>query len=254
MSPADARSLVPVDLGPDVRAAFTTVGTGNLGSGVGDDPARVRSVRGLVASWVGAPVAFGAQVHGAAVHVVAQLPDPRLDAVAEADGLVSGRHDVALGVVVADCVPVLLADPVARVVGTAHAGRRGVEAGVVGAVVEAMVAAGAVPGDTRAVVGPAACGACYEVPDALRSQVCEVVPQAWSTTSWGTPALDLPGAVRRQLADAGVRSVASVGGCTVEDARWFSHRAATGGSVPVAAPPGGRPVGRMAGVVRLLPG
>ncbi len=88
--------------------------------------------------------------------------------MAACDALVS-TGPVGLGVLVADCVPVLLADPGARVVGAVHAGRRGVVAGVVTAAVRALRAAGAT--HLRAVVGPAICGACYEVPAALRDEV-----------------------------------------------------------------------------------
>lgn len=277
MSAAGAPPVVPVDLGRGVRAVLTTTATGNLGSAVGDDPAAVARVRARVVHVMGVPVVYARQVHGAAVHVVQppgegarapgvpadlwrqhpggppdraadQVTDP--DVVAVADALVTGRADVALGVVVADCVPVLLADPVGRVVAVAHAGRRGLVEGVVTATVDAMRRRGATAGHLRALVGPAACGRCYEVPAELRDEVAAVVPATSSTTSWGTPALDLPAGVAAQLEAAGVLDVAVHGGCTVEDPTWFSHRAATGGSRPPGAP--SRHVGRMAGVIRLL--
>lgn len=263
MSTADAPPVVPVDLGRGVRAVLTTTATGNLGSAVGDDPASVARVRARVTAVMGAPVLYARQVHGADVHVVAdplhgpsRPPVPggddafEPDVVAVADALVTSRSDVALGVVVADCVPVLLADVAGGVVGVAHAGRRGLVAGVVGATVATMRERGAVPGRLRAVVGPAACGRCYEVPAELRDEVAAVLPVTASTTSWGTPALDLPAGVVHDLHRAGVQDVVVHGGCTVEERTWFSHRAATGGRVPPGAPP--RPVGRMAGVVRLL--
>lgn len=233
-----------VDLGPGIRAAFT--GPGNLSRSVGeqqDVPARRRAL----AAWLGAPVAYAWQVHGRGVHVVtgpAEVPDD--GPVAQADALVTVGGRVGLAVLVADCVPVLLADPVAAVVAVAHAGRAGVEADVVDATVAAMVAEGAEPGRLRAVVGPAVCGRCYEVPEALRDQVAEVVPVAASTTSWGTPALDLPRAVAHQLTAAGVTSVTEVGRCTLEDGTWFSHRAS--GRDPARA------IGRFGGVVRALHG
>jgi copper oxidase (laccase) domain-containing protein len=143
-----------------------------------------------------------------------------------------------------------MADPAAGVVGVAHAGRRGLVDGVVGAAVAAMVELGAEPDRLRAVVGPAACGRCYEVPGLLRDEVADAVPGTSSTTSWGTPALDLPAGVAHELGRGGVRDVVRHDGCTIEDGRWFSHRAATGGHVPAGAP--GRAVGRLAGAVRLL--
>jgi len=239
---------VEVGLADGVRALF--VGTANLAHHAGD-PADVPDARRRLERDVGVPVAFATQVHGADVHVVEAPLGPLPADVAVADALVTTRDDVALGVLVADCVPVLLAEPRAGVVGTAHAGRRGVVADVVGRALDAMVRLGARPGDVRAVVGPAACGRGYEVPAGRRDAVAAVVPAAVSTTSWGTPALDLPGAVVDRLRRAGV-VVRHVEACTVEDGAWFSHRGATGGSRPPGAP-AERPDGRFAGVVRRVP-
>lgn len=240
--------LVEVDLGPGVRAALTTAPR-NVAPGLGEDDDVVRRRRRALAAELGAPVLFARQVHGAAVHEVGTataVPDDPLAVVAEADALVTTRDDVALGVLVADCVPVLLADPSAGVVAAVHAGRRGVVDGVVGAALDVLGRAGASPRRLVAVIGPAACGRCYEVPAELQAEVAARVPGVLSTTSWGTPALDLPGAVGEALCARGVGSVRSLGCCTLEDARWYSHRAVTGGR-PVAA----RPAGRLAAVVRL---
>lgn len=242
---------VAVDLADGVRASFTT-SSANLAHHAGLGGPLVQAARARLEQAVGVPVAFATQVHGADVHVLRDPVPPTSDDVAVADALATDRDDVALAVLVADCVPVLLADPVARVVATAHAGRQGVSAGVVAAVVEAMAGLGAHPRRVRAVVGPAACGRCYEVPAELRDEVAAAVPVAASTTSWGTPALDLPGAVTHQLSRAGVGDVRTLDACTVEDATWFSHRGATGGSRPPGAPVD-RPAGRFAGVVRLTP-
>lgn len=233
---------LPVGLGPGIRAAFT--GPGNLSRTVGEQ-SDVLARRRALAAWLGAPVAYAWQVHGRGVHVVTgpgEVPDD--GPVAQADALVAVGGRVGLAVLVADCVPVLLADPLAAVVGVAHAGRAGVAVDVVGATVAAMVAEGADRGRLRAVIGPAVCGRCYEVPADLRDQVAADVPVAAATTSWGTAALDLPRAVAHQLHAAGVAAVADVGRCTLEDPAWFSHR----GSGADAA----RAVGRFAGVVRAL--
>jgi polyphenol oxidase len=229
---------VEVDLGPGVRAGFSTTLLGNLGSAVGDDPSAVGHRRAAVAAWLGGPVAWMRQVHGAHVH----RADRAGDAVADADALVA-QAGLGVGVVVADCVPVLLADPGAGLVGAAHAGRRGVVTGVVPAVVGALLAEGAEVGRLRAVVGPGICGECYEVPADLRDEVEDAVPGTASTTSWGSPSLDLPGAVVRQLTELGVATVA-VNACTRTDERFFSHRAAMEPGSP-------RPSGRIAGVVRI---
>lgn len=186
-------------------------------------------------------MAFAEQVHGADVHIVGGTPRAGSQTVATGDGLVTAAANVALGVVVADCVPVLLADPERGVVATAHAGRRGLVAGVVPAVLATMARLGA--DRIRAVVGPAICGACYEVPAAMRDEVDRLVPGAASTTSWGTPALDLPGAVVAQLHAGGVPDVARVAACTFTDDRFYSHRRWSAD---------GTRRGRFAGVVRTL--
>lgn len=248
MTPA---TRVDVDLGPGVAARFTTVVDGNLGTSVGDDPAEVARRRRDLARSVGVPVRFVHQVHGADVEVCAPgagalLVDARAGRDEPvADALVTTGTDLALAVVVADCVPVLLADPVHGVVAAVHAGRRGLVAGVVQATVTAMVAAGARTADLRAVVGPAICGGCYEVPSDLRDEVEAVVPGTAALTTWGTPSLDLPAGVAAQLAAAGVAVLRS-GACTRTDERYFSHRAS------LADP--ARPAGRFAALVRRTPG
>ena len=73
-------------------------------------------------------------------------------------------------------------------------------------------------------VGPHVCGSCYEVPADLQEQVAALVPEARSTTSWGTPALDLGAGVGAQLAAAGITDVRVVGACTREDPSWPSYR------------------------------
>ena len=243
--------VLEVDLGPGIRAFFTTRHGGgskepwaslNLGLGVGDEEAAVRANRRLVDAVAGAPVRFATQVHGCDVATVHGLPhgSPGPESAPEVDVLVTSARGVPLGVYVADCVPVLLADSRAGVVAVAHAGRPGVEQDVVGAAVAAMLAAGARARDVRAVVGPAVCGDCYEVPPDLAARVGERVPAAVARTSWGTPALDLPGAVAAQLALAGVTRVERLHRCTRTDPAFFSHRRSSAV---------GRPAGRFAGVV-----
>ncbi len=140
---------------------------------------------------------------------------------ASADALVSDEAGVVLLVRAADCVPVLFADPVARIVGAAHAGRPGVAANVVPHTVAAMRDLGA--HDITAWVGPHVCGACYEVPPSLRDDVAAVVPATRATTSWGTPSLDLGAGVRAQLEQAGA-TVVDVSTCTRESPDLFSYR------------------------------
>jgi YfiH family protein len=160
------------------------------------------------------------QVHGADVHVV-DGADPGSSDAPVGDALVTRSPGVALMVRVADCVPVLLADPVAGVVAAAHAGRPGLAAGVVPATLAAMRELGAV--DITAWVGPHVCGACYEVPARLREEVAAVVPASYAETSWGTPALDIGAGVLAQLLADDVQ-VHDASRCTVEDDDLFSYR------------------------------
>ncbi|SEN69210.1 peptidoglycan editing factor PgeF [Actinacidiphila rubida] len=197
----------------------------NLGGAVGDDPAAVHANRARAAEALGRDpqrVVWMNQVHGRDV-AVADGPwgDGPVPAV---DALVTTRGDVTLAVLTADCVPVLLADPVAGVAAAAHAGRPGLVAGVVPAAVEAMTARGARPDRITALLGPSVCGKCYEVPAALREEVAAVVPEAFATTGWGTPAVDVGAGVRAQLAHAGVRVADAPSVCTLESPDHFSYR------------------------------
>lgn len=212
------------DLGPDgprVEVAFTdgTIDLQGLRPGFAAALERVQAVSGV-------PFARLHQVHGDDVLEVrdAAVPAPPADDVPVADALVTKRHDVGLMVRVADCVPIVLADPAAGILGAVHAGRKGVALNVVGRAVERMVALGAT--DLRAWVGPHVCGRCYEVPEEMRAEVAAVVPVAHAETSWGTPSLDLGAAVGAQLADAGVpvASVRRVERCTLEDEALHSYR------------------------------
>jgi YfiH family protein len=197
----------------------------NLGGAVGDDPAAVAANRDRTARELGRDprrVVWMNQVHGRDVAVVDEpwggTPAPDVDA------LVTTRADLTLGVLTADCVPVLLADPAAGVAAAAHAGRPGMTAGIATAVIETMITLGADPDRTTAVLGPSVCGKCYEVPAGMREEVAAVEPAAYAETSWGTPALDVAAGVRAQLLRAGVRAVRGAGVCTLESADHFSYR------------------------------
>lgn len=207
------------DLDPDpaaggarVEVAFTDA---SLDLQEGD---RIDAVLDQVAGHLDVAIARASQVHG---DDVATVDGDDTDRVPVADGLVTTQRRTALMVRVADCVPVLLADASAGVVGVAHAGRRGVELDVVTRTVERMRALGAA--DVHAWIGPHICGGCYEVPGEMRDEVAALVPETYAETTWGTPSLDLGAGVAAQLAAADV-AVTVVGGCTLEDDRYHSYR------------------------------
>ncbi len=188
----------------------------NLGLHVDDDPAAVAENRRRLEAEVGRPLVYMAQCHGADVAVVEAVPEdpPRCDA------LVTTAPDLALAVLVADCVPVLLASP-QGVVAAVHAGRPGMVAGVVPAAVEAMRGLGA--REVDAVVGPSVCGRCYEVPAEMRDTAASVEPVS-ATVSWtGTPAIDVAAGVVAQLRARDV-SVRWLPGCTRESPQLYSYR------------------------------
>jgi YfiH family protein len=207
------------EIRPGISVAFTDADAGNLALHVGDDPDEVGRRRRALERAIGvAPqgLRFMTQVHGNAVAVMDQGT-----AAPEADAMVS--RGVPLAVMVADCIPVLLAGdaPEGPVVAAVHAGRPGIANGIIPAAVNSMTALGAT--GIRAWLGPSICGSCYEVPAGLQAEVTAAVPASLSTTSWGTPGLDLPAGARSQLEQAGV-TVEYSGPCTLETPSLFSYR------------------------------
>ncbi|MHA7263871.1 polyphenol oxidase family protein [Arthrobacter sp. TMN-37] len=218
---------------PGLHVAFTDSSAGNLALNLGapetaaGNRARLEASMGVAAG----SLRFMTQVHSG---TVAEVPaGNRADAAAdargwnppEADALVSPDGSQALAVLVADCVPIVLADSSGPATAVVHAGRNGVLKGIVPNAVAALRASGA--GDLTAWIGPSVCGRCYEVPAGLRDEVAAAVPAAYAVTRQGTPALDLPAAVRHQLAEAGVALAAVPSGstpCTLENTALFSHR------------------------------
>jgi polyphenol oxidase len=220
-------------LGDGVFTAFSSRSGGvskqpfeslNLGLGVGDDADAVAANRAALAAACGvapANLAWMRQVHSAEVCYLgagtAEPPGP-------VDAMFTDVPGRVLCVLVADCVPVLVADPASRIAGAAHAGREGMAAGVVPTLIAAMTAAGASPAGMRAIIGPSICGGCYEVPAELQERVSAVVPEARCQTRDGTAGLDIGAGVRAQLAAAGVGWYRSVRQCTKESPDLFSYR------------------------------
>lgn len=171
---------------------------------------------------VGVGVAVVRQVHGDRVLEVAASGPGLVDRTGEqADAMVTGRRGLALAVRVADCVPVLFADPDAGLVGAAHAGRAGLVAGVIRATVATLRERGA----TRltAWIGPHICGACYEVPPEMAAAFADATGVPQTTTRFGTTGIDLGAAARRQLDALGVPWEPHEA-CTLHEPGLSSHR------------------------------
>jgi polyphenol oxidase len=203
----------------------------NVGFGSGDDRDRINENRRRAVEAVapGAALTSVFQVHGAdVVEVTAPWSD---EARPHADALVTARPGIALGILTADCAPVLLADPAAGVVGAAHAGWKGAFAGVLGATVDAMERLGATRERILASVGPAIGRKSYEVDEGLYGRFLEADDDNDLFFTDGRPGryqFDLEGYVLARLAAAGVKKIEALGLDTYADpARFYSYRRAT---------------------------
>ena len=203
----------------------------NVGTGSEDDPALVEQNRRIAADAVlpGAALATVYQVHSALCErVIAPWP---LAERPHADAMVTDRPGVLLGILTADCAPVLLADRQAGVVGAAHAGWKGAIGGVTDAAIAAMEALGADRSHIAAAIGPCIAQASYEVDEGFLVRFCEDDPANERFFKPGRPGhqqFDLAGYVAARLAGAGIGTVAITGHDTLaEEARFFSYRRAT---------------------------
>ncbi len=219
----------------------------NLGRSVGDDPARVAENWRRLEAETGLRFARVTQVHGTRVVHLREpsAPATAVPAVAmeEADGVLSTDPGLAATVAVADCAPVLLADPLTGAVAAVHAGWRGTLARAALAGVQAIARlSGTPPRHLLAVVGPTIGPCCYQVsPDLAERFAAELGPVVREASDG--PHLDLWEANRRVLVAAGLeeRSVEVLGRCTSCDpVGFFSHRrdrGRTGRQVAFIAPP-----------------
>jgi hypothetical protein len=224
---------------------------------VGGEPGRPGAVHAARAALAAAvdlspgDLVFAAQVHGPRVARVGRTDRGRgvedhATAVPGVDALVTTDPGVGLAVLAADCVPLLLVAP-GRAVAAVHAGRAGLEAGVVPAALAALRAAAGDPAGVVAVAGPAIGPCCYEVEQALADRVAAAVGPIADRTRWGTPSLDLVAGVEAQLRADGVTRIERVGECTrCGGGPWFSARA-SGSTLSDDAP-----AGRHAAVIRRL--
>ncbi|AIT61457.1 peptidoglycan editing factor PgeF [Corynebacterium doosanense] len=196
----------------------------NLGGHVGDDSSLVRENRRRLASSVGldpARIVWMEQLHTNTVTVV---DEPSSEPVPATDALVTTTRGLALAVLVADCVPVLLSDHTHGVVAAAHAGRIGARNGIVRLTVEKMLDKGARPGTIQVLLGPAASGQRYEVPDEMAADVEKHLPGSRTRTLDGTAGIDVRAGLVRQLRDLGVSNIHVDPRCTIADDTFFSYR------------------------------
>lgn len=206
----------------------------NLGLHVGDSPAKVMTNRQQLAGLIGADLGLGRpariawmdQVHGDRVAQADAGATPQADALLlQRSALVASCADAA-AVMVADCLPLVLASDDGALVAAVHAGRRGAMAAIATKTVDQMVERGANASAIHAFIGPHICGKCYEVPADLAAQAAKLSPQAASRTRQDTPAIDLEALVRSQLLEVGLPSanIASEQVCTFENEAYFSYR------------------------------
>lgn len=205
----------------------------NVSEASGDDLTHVASNRAHATQAIQfSPEALATvrQIHSSDVVTVTERPTPT-SARYEADAMVTNVPGLVLGILTADCTPILLADTEAGVIGAAHAGWKGAAGGIAYSTVLAMVALGAEPSRIKAAIGPTISGPNYEVGPEFAATLLAQHPNAASRIShlYGPREhFDLPGFVGDQLTSTGVGQVDDLRLCTYADpARYFSHRWAT---------------------------
>jgi len=219
-APAVVRALTTIRAGGHSRAPFDGL---NLGLGVGDDAAAVRANRALLRTRAELPSAplWLRQVHGSrVVHAASGVAR-----AARADACVARAPHQVCAVLTADCLPILLCDRAGSRIAAAHAGWRGLAAGVLEATVIALATP---PAELLAWIGPAIGGDAYEVGNVVRETLLAQDPatgHAFTRNQRGRWQCDLVEVARRRLMGLGVAFVAGGNWCTAGDrARFFSYR------------------------------
>jgi YfiH family protein len=197
--------------GGESHGAFASL---NLGTHVGDELADVLKNREILAREFG-PTQYMNQVHGNRIALIEEVTDE----IPTADALVTGIPGITLAVMVADCIPLLLASP--ESVAAVHVGRKGLVHGIALTTVSLMRDMGA--SEITAIIGPSICGTCYEVSEDIHREVVSAHPLSGSRTAKGTLALDLPAALIEVLKSEGVQVINEFR-CTYEDEELFSYR------------------------------
>jgi len=187
----------------------------NLATHVGDDQATVFSNRAELETLLGLRIQFMNQVHGNVIAMVGE----EIIAEPTADALITQSVGIGLAVMVADCIPLLLAS--SETVAAVHVGRKGLMNEVALEAIHEMRARDT--SEIRAVVGPSICGRCYEVSQDIYDDVSKTFPLAASKTQDGGFSLDLSRALIDQLQTIGV-TVIDEGRCTVEESNLYSYR------------------------------
>jgi hypothetical protein len=187
----------------------------NLALHVGDHPEIVESNRRSLSDEIGLPVQFMEQVHGDHVEVI----DDYIQPSPTADALVTSNPKMALAVMVADCIPLLLANQGSAA--AVHVGRKGLLNKIFLKAITEMrkVDSSAI----SAVIGPSICGRCYEVSPEIFAEVTQLFPRAAAETVQGTPSLDLSAALTFELEKIDI-DVLTIARCTVEDSSLYSYR------------------------------
>ena len=214
-----------------VPHGFFTRAAGDCGLGSGQDPALAAANRRRAADAIlpGAPLATPYQLHSpTAVIVTEAVPDAERP---RADAIVTATPGLVIGIVTADCAPVLFADVEAGVVAAAHAGWRGAVAGVTDQAIAAMLSLGARAGRIAAAIGPCIARASYEVDHAFAERLLADDPANDRFLSDGPrdqPHFDLEAYVAARLAAAGIRRIETLGLDTYAlENDYFSYRRAT---------------------------
>ena len=204
----------------------------NMSIAVGDQPHLAEANRAGAAQSLGylrKNLYLLKQVHSATVRVLTEYPDN--DEPFEADAMVTNLPTLALGILTADCTPILFADAEAGVIGAAHAGWKGAASSICEATIMGMVTLGADVSRIVAAIGPTISGENYEVGPQFMTDFVALRPNSWrhfSVPEGKRTHFDLPGFVEDSIRGAGVQTVDRVGGCTYgQPDRYFSHRYAT---------------------------
>jgi YfiH family protein len=204
----------------------------NVSESGGDDASDVAENRTRIATTLGVPPSHLATIRQTHSDIVITLTEPPLaSSRPEGDAMVTAVPGLALGILTADCTPILFADAEAGIIGAAHAGWKGAAGEIALRTIDAMVALGATRSRIVAAIGPTISGANYEVGPEFAADFLAAHPHAaahFSMPQGKREHFDLPGFVEAQLRAASIAAVENLRLCTyAEPERYFSHRYAT---------------------------